>query len=232
MAYFEINFDPLIALAKITGAPISNPLNLLGLAETAGVSGISFGYGTEIGQMNNLGLLRSMSSSRINIRVPADMQMVQKVILLRPNLITLYNPDVEDGSLEIPSKLVKELVAAVIHTENVGLALRLKPDVKCMKEAYQMGIDEVEIATNELGELDSRTAFLECLGKITHAIRIGTRNNLRVSAGGALHQRTIRALNEVIDVEFMSVGRALLAQAFLRGFDTAVREFMSIIEIS
>lgn len=232
MPYFEINFDPFIALAKITGVPISNPLNLISFTETADVGGISFTYGTEIGQLNNLGLLRSMTSSRINIRVPADMQVVQKAVLLRPDMITICDPETDDTTVDIPSKVIRDLVTAVVNMENVGVAVRLKPDVKCMKEAYQMGIDEVEIATNELAEQASHTAFLEYLGRITHTIRIGRRNNLRVSVGGALNYRMIRALNEVLEVEFMSVGRALLAQAFLLGFETAVREFMTIIDIS
>ncbi|MDO9548079.1 MAG: pyridoxine 5'-phosphate synthase [Candidatus Marinimicrobia bacterium] len=232
MPYLEVNFDPFIALAKITNAPVSNPLNLISYVETVGAGGISFSYGPDIGQMNNLSLLRSMSGSRINVRVPADMQIVQKALLLRPDMITINDPDSEDGSVEIPSKLIKDLVASVVNMDEVGVALRLKPDVKQMKEAYQMGIDEVEIATNELAEHEKRLPFLECLERITHAIHIGKRNNLRVSVGGALDRRIISAINEVIDVEFISVGRALLAQAFLRGFETAIKELIEKTDIS
>ena len=232
MPYLEVNFDPFIALAKITTAPMSNPLNLISYIETVGAGGISFTYKPETGQMNNLGLLRSMTSSRINVRVPADMQIVQKALLLRPDMITIFDIEKEDGTVEIPSKLIKDLISSVINMDNVGVALRLKPDVKQMKEAYQIGIDEVEIATNELAEHEKQSPFLECLERITHAIRIGNRNNLRVSVGGALDRRLITSINEVIDVEFISVGRALLAQAFLRGFQTAVKELTEIIDIT
>jgi len=34
MPYLEVNFDPFIALAKITNAPVSNPLNLINYVET------------------------------------------------------------------------------------------------------------------------------------------------------------------------------------------------------
>jgi len=232
MPYLEVNFDPFIALAKITNAPVSNPLNLISYVETVGAGGISFSYGPEIGQMNNLSLLRSMTGSRINVRVPADMQVVQKALLLRPDMITITDSETEDGAVEIPSKSIKDLVSAVVNMDDVGVALRLKPDVRQMKEAYQMGIDEVEIATNELAEQEKQEPFLECLEKIVHAIRIGSRNNLRVSVGGALDRRIINSINEVIDVEFISVGRALLAQAFLWGFENAVKELIEIIDIS
>ena len=232
MSYLEVNFDPFIALAKITNAPVSNPLNLISYVETVGAGGISFSYGPEIGQMNNLSLLRSMTGSRINVRVPADMQIVQKALLLRPDMITISDPDNDDGSVEIPSKLIKDLVASIVNMDDVGVALRLKPDVKQMKEAYQIGIDEVEIATNKLAEHEKRSPFLECLETITHAINIGSRNNLRVSVGGALDRRIINAVNEVINVEFISVGRALLAQAFIWGFEAAVKELVGNIDIT
>jgi len=232
MPYLEINFDPFITLAKVTNASISNPLNLLSLVETVGANGISFTYGPEIGQMNNLALLRSMSDCRINIRVPADMQILQKALLLRPDLITICDPESDDHTVEIPSKLIKELVNSVVTMNEVGVSLRLKPDVKQLKEAYQMGIDEVEIATNELARKDKQLLFLECLEKITHAVNLGNRNNLRISIGGQLNRRIIRAVNDVINVEFISVGRALLSQAFLWGFETAVREMIEMLDAS
>jgi len=232
MPYLEVNFDPFIALAKITGAPISNPLNLISYVETIGVGGIGFSYGQEIAPMNNLNLLRSMTNSRINIRVPVDMQVVQKALLLRPDIITICDPEKSDNTVEIPSKAVKDLVTSIVNIDDVGVALRLKPEVRQMKEAYQMGIDEVEVSSNELSEIDKQIPFLECLEGITHAIRTGNRNSLRVSVGGALDRRIIKAIIEVIDVEFISVGRALLAQSFLKGFEPAVKELTDIIDIT
>ena len=230
MPNLDINFDPFITLAKVTNAAISNPLNLLSLVETVGANGISFTYSSEIGQMNNLALLRSMSDCRINIRVPVDMQILQKALLLRPDLITVCDTERDDKTVEIPSKLIKELISTVIAADDVGVSLRLKPDVKQLKDAYQMGIDEVEIATDELARQDKQVAFLECLEKITHAINIGSRNNLRISVGGQLNRRIIRAINDVISVEFISVGRALLAQSFLWGFEKAVRDMVEILD--
>ncbi|MCK4640688.1 MAG: pyridoxine 5'-phosphate synthase [Candidatus Marinimicrobia bacterium] len=231
MPYFEVNFDPFIALGKITNSPVSNPLNLLSFVESVGAAGISFTYGPETGQMNNVALLRSMTNCRINIRVPADMQVLQKAILLRPDIVTLCDMEKEDTTVQIPSKSIKELVNSVLNIEDLGIAIRLKPDVKQLKEAYQMGIDEIEIATNELARHDKQTPFLECLEKITHTIHIGNKNNLRISAGGELDRRLIRALNEVIDVEFISVGKALLSRSLMWGLENALKEFNEVIDI-
>jgi pyridoxine 5'-phosphate synthase PdxJ len=232
MPYLEINFDPFIKLATITNAAISNPLNLLSLVETVGANGISFTYSSEIGQMGNLTLLRSLSNCRINIRVSADMQILQKALLLRPDLITICDPERDDCTVEIPSKVIKELTNAVLTVNEIGVSLRLKPDVKQLKEAYQMGIDEVELATDELARQDKKIAFLDCLETLVHAVNIGSRNNLRISIGGQLNRRIVRAVNEVVQVEFISLGRALLAQAFLQGFEAAVREMMEVVDIS
>lgn len=231
MPNLEVNFDSFIALGKIAKSPITNPLNLLGFVESVGAAGISFTFGPEIGHLNNLALLRSMSTCRINIRVPVDMQSLQKAILLQPDIITLVDPESDNCAVQIPSKMIKELVDIAINVKNMGVAVRLKPDVKQLKEAYQLGIDEIEIATDELARHDQQTPFLKCLEKITHTIHVGSRNNLRISVGGQLNRRLIKSLNEVIDVEFISVGKALLSQSLMWGFEAALKELIEIIEI-
>jgi pyridoxine 5-phosphate synthase len=230
MPYLEVNLDPFIELGRISGLPLANPVNLLSYAEAAGASGICLTYKPEIEQLNNLALLRAISSCRINMRVPADMQLLQKVILLHPDIVTIVDAGNDDATVQIPSKQIKELVNSVLNVGGLGVALRLKPEVKQLKEAYQLGIDEVEVATNELARHNRQIPFLECLEKITHAIHIGSRNNLRISAGGSLNRHLLREIVEVIDLEFISVGRALLSQALIFGFESALRELMKIIQ--
>ncbi len=229
MPYLEVNLDPFIELGKISGLALANPVNLLSYIEAAGASGICLTYKPEMDQLNNMTLLRALSNCRINMRVPTDMQILQKVILLHPDLVTIVDLDNDDTTVRIPSKQIKELVNSVLSVGGLGVALRLKPEVKQLKEAYQLGIDEVEVATNELAPHSQQIPFLECLEKITHAIHIGSRNNLRISAGGNLNRHLIRELVDVIDLEFISVGRALLSQALIFGFESALREITEII---
>lgn len=229
MAYLEVNLDSFIELGKICGLPLVNPVNLLSYIETAGASGICLTYKPEMEQLNNMALLRAASSCRINMRVPADMKILQKVILLHPDIVTLIDLGSDDATIQIPSKQIKELVHSVLSVEGLGVALRLKPEVKQLKEAYQLGIDEVEVATNELARHNQQVPYLECLEKITHAIHIGSRNNLRISAGGNLNRQLVRALDDVIDLEFISVGRALLSQTLIYGFESALRELAKVI---
>jgi len=229
MPYLEVNLDPFIELGRISGLALTNPVNLLSYIEAVGASGICLTYKPELDQLNNLDLLRALSSCRINLRVPTDMQILQKVILLHPDLVTIVDLDNDDTTVRIPSKQIKELVNAVLSVGGLGVALRLKPEVKQLKEAFQLGIDEVEVATNELVRHSRQIPFLECLEKITHAIHIGSRNNLRISAGGNLNRHLIRELVDVIDLEFISVGRALLSQSLIYGFENALHELTKIV---
>ena len=137
-----------------------------------------------------------------------------------------------DNTIEIHSKDIKVLVNTILNSEDLGLALRIQPKIKLLKEAYQLGVDEVEIATNDLAKEKTHKGFLLVLEKITHTIRIATKNNLRVSIGGDLDRRIITALNEVVDVEFISVGNALLSQSLITGFESALKELMELVEKS
>lgn len=230
MPYLEVNLDPFISLEELVHAPLTNPLNLLSYVESIGVAGVSFTYRKNVNLVTDISTLRSMTGCRLNVRVPADAETIQKVLQIKPDMITIINPESADNTLEFHSKDIKVLVNTILDNQDLGLALRIQPKIKLLKEAYQLGVDEVEIATNELSKEETHKGFLVVLEKITHTIRIAIKNNLRVSIGGDLNQRIIAALNEVVDVEFLSVGKALLSQSLITGFESALRELMELVE--
>ncbi|RKY51170.1 MAG: hypothetical protein DRP89_09245 [Candidatus Neomarinimicrobiota bacterium] len=232
MSYLEINLDPFISLEELVHAPLTNPLNLLSYVESIGVSGVSFTYRENVNLVRDISTLRSMTGCRFNIRVPANIEIVQKILPIKPDMLTVIDPKSLDNTIEIHSKDIKVLVNTILNSEDLGLALRIQPKIKLLKEAYQLGVDEVEIATNDLAKEKTHKGFLLVLEKITHTIRIATKNNLRVSIGGDLDRRIITALNEVVDVEFISVGNALLSQSLITGFESALKELMELVEKS
>jgi pyridoxine 5'-phosphate synthase PdxJ len=72
--------------------------------------------------------------------------------------------------------------------------------------------------------------YIAEIQKIALAARLATRNHMRISVGGQLQRRLIWGLLELIDIEFISVGLALLGQALVTGMEMAIREYLMIIE--
>ncbi len=231
MAYLEVNLDPFISLENIVKSPLTNPLHLLSSIESIGVGGISFTYREELFSVKDTEIFRKMTDSRINIRVIPDVEPIRNALLLKPDMITIINPSNSYKTLEIPSQRIKELINMISGNHDIGLSLRLEPDIKQLKEAYQLGVDEVEVATNQLSTEKLHTDFFNTLQTITHCIKVGTKNNLRVSIGGDLNPRILHALKELIEVEFISIGNNILSQTLVMGFEQTIRNISQIIEI-
>lgn len=230
MPYFEANLDSFISLAKFSPTPLSNPVGLLSYIETIGVPGVSFTFEEGTNNIFDLPTFRSVTNSRINIRVKPEIDLITNVISLNPDMLTIVDTTTDDNTVDTSNKEVKLAVGSALEQKDVNIAIRIKPEMKRLKEAYKLGVDEIELATNDLANKDTYKEFQESLGHIAYIIRIAKKNDLRVSAGGKLDYRIIKSLNEVSDVEFISVGRALLSQSIILGFQDALREFMSVVE--
>jgi len=230
MRYLEVNLDPFLALCQVAETPLCNPLNLLSFIEAAGVAGISYTNRPEYDGLFNFPVMRSMSKCRLNIRTNIENQALQRAMAAKPDFITLVNLAAPDATVDPHTEQVRDLVATVQSAEDFNLVLRLKPEVPALKAAYRLKVDEVELATNKLSGLETQAAYLVELEKIVLAVRLANRHNLRVSVGGLLHKRLILALLELVDVEFISLGRALLSQALIVGIEPALRELLAIIE--
>lgn len=230
MRYLEINLDPFLELSRVADIPLCNPLNLLGFIEAVGVAGISYTNRPEYEGLVNITAMRSMSKCRLNIRTNSENQAIQRAMSVKPDFITLVNLAEDDFTVDPQDENVRNLVETVQSAEDFNLVLRLKPEVRALKAAYRLKVDEVELATNALAGQELQAAFTAELEKIILAVRLATRNHLRISIGGQLHKRLILALLEVLDVEFITIGRALLGQALITGLEPAIRELLTIIE--
>ncbi|MDD5539267.1 MAG: pyridoxine 5'-phosphate synthase [Candidatus Marinimicrobia bacterium] len=230
MRYLEVNLDPFLTLANMSDSPLYNPLNLLGFIEAVGVAGISYTNRPEYESLINITALRSMSKCRLNIRTNIENQAVQRAMSVKPDFITLVNLAEADLTVDPKDQMVRNLVETIQSAEDFNLVLRLKPEMRDLKSAYRLKVDEVELATNALAAQELQAAYTAELEKIILAVRMATHNHLRVSLGGLLHKRLILALLEVLDVEFISIGRALLGQTLITGLEPALRELLAIIE--
>lgn len=230
MRYLEINLDPFIMLNRVAQQALSHPLHLLGYIEATGVAGLSFTYYPEVSEFINVPAMRAATRCRLNIRTNADLNSIQKAMQLKPDFITLVDLNHPLQAFDARSENARDLVETIQSAEDFNLILRLLPEVEQLKAAYRLKVDEVEIATNELAHQDTHQNFILYLDQLVHVIRVGQKNKLRVSIGGNLDARLTRAILQVVEVEFISIGRALLSQALVHGFGQALKEFVNLVE--
>lgn len=232
MRYLEINLDAFILLNRCAQQALSHPLNLLGYIESTGVAGLSFTYFPDVATLINVPAIRAATRCRLNIRTPADLASIQKAMQLRPDCLTLIDPNTPYQTFDACQPSARNLVETIQSAQDFHLILRLTPEIEQLRAAYRLKIEEVEIATNELAAQDTLANFTFWINQLTHVIRVGQKNKLRISVGGNLNARLIRTILELVDVEFISLGRDLLAQALVNGFGPALKEYINLIATS
>ncbi len=230
MRYLEVNLDPFITLNRVAHQALSHPLHLLGYIEATGVAGLSFTYYPEVGEIINVPAIRAATHCRLNIRANADFQSIQRTMQLKPDFITIVNVNAVSQVFDARDANARDLIETIQSAQDFNLILRLAPDINQLRAAYRLKVDEVEIATDDLALQDTHLNFTAALDQLVHVIRVGQKNRLRVSIGGNLDARIIRSILQLVEVEFISIGRALLAQALVRGFGNALQDFVTLTE--
>jgi pyridoxine 5'-phosphate synthase PdxJ len=229
MSYLEVNLAPFISLWRKHDTAAINPLNLLSYVDSSFAGGISFTYQSDTPLFSEISTLRKLTNSRINIRVNSAEELYKKVIALKPDVITLQNPDNEYSTINLPSKMNSKIINQA-RDKNITVVPRIKPDIKQLKQVYKLRCPEAEIATNLLGKTENKSNFYNIMGDLTKCYKTAKKNNLRISFGGNLNKRLILALNRAMTPEFYSMGRYLISLSLIKGIDRVLEDIVDTIE--
>jgi len=226
----EINIDPFLNLRPLLTTTLSQPLQLLAFLEAEGISAFSFTYRSEIAAICNVPAMRLMSRARLNIRTGLDPVAVQHVMQLKPDLITLLDPQAPDQTLSMALPAVREMVDNIQAARDFNLALRIKPDLAALKAAYRLRVNAVELATDSLAAQPNPDDRLTELQGIVRTVRVALRNKFRVTLAGNLDLKLVKTLQGLVEIDYYSVGRWLLDRALRSGIVSALTEIHTTIE--
>ena len=71
---------------------------------------------------------------------------IVRALDLAADLITVYDEESEDRTLTMSSADLKKVLEPIVSNRRYALSVRLRADIRDLKVAYQMGVDEVELA--------------------------------------------------------------------------------------
>jgi len=230
MAFLEVNLDPFIKFEKFSRIALPNIYNIIGLLEVNNVHGISFSFDMVDDIELFLDTVRSMTESRINVRMEPDKENVDRVVQYKPDVITFVENEGEGKSVFLPSKKVKDVVTEYSQREDIGFVVRLQPDARMLKYAYQYGFDEVELVSDALAEEETRIGYYRQLDQVAHVARIARKNGMRISISGGLNRRIVNSLIDLVEFEFISIDDSLLAEAVFSGLPSVIKDYIFLVE--
>jgi pyridoxine 5-phosphate synthase len=234
MTSLFIRLDPMLALRQ-AGSLDPEPAAAASLAELAGADGVSVVCGREAGRMQerDIRLLREMVRGVLNLGLPPSEEFVKLALALRPDMAT-FVPEPGDGvparGLDVEDRRAELApMVAALHGAGIGTAVLLDSSPVQVKAAQRVGVGTVLLHTGRLvwaAGTVSRAAEYESL---VNAAKVAHRLGLTVHAGGGLSYQNLRPVAQLLEIEAVHVGHALVARALLTGIPEAVRELLRVL---
>jgi pyridoxine 5-phosphate synthase len=239
MAKLSINVDHVATVREARKASEPDPVAAAIAAEAAGADGITIhlrGDRRHI-QDRDLGILREVVKTALNLEMAATNEMMEIALQVRPDMVTLV-PEREgelttEGGLDVEGNS-EQLNQAVSKLQLNGIlaSLFINPDEESIRASAKLRADYVELNTDSYAcarKVADQIAQLERLEKMA---TLAHRLNLGINMGHGLDYRNIVNLVQIRNIHEFSIGHAIVARAVLVGFEKAVREMLDLVKRS
>jgi pyridoxine 5-phosphate synthase len=243
MTKLGVNIDHIATIRQARHALEPDPVAAAVLAELAGADGITVhlrGDRRHI-QDSDVLRLRETVTTRLNMEMAANLEMVRIAIDLHPDQATLVpereNEITTEGGLNVVGS--PESVAAAIHAleeKEIQVSLFIDPDPEQVDAAADLGALMIELNTRAYAEVAPKSpdlagsALQRELTKIVEASERGKKKGLKILAGHGLTYRNVRLISNVPEIEELNIGHNIIARATLVGMDRAVREMLEAMK--
>jgi pyridoxine 5-phosphate synthase len=179
-------------------------------------------------------LLKELVKSRFCLDIPPVDAMVDKILEVKPSLVTLFadhaDADSPASGIDFSNPAVDfSDVAAKIRGIGVGACFLVDPDPASAKGAYKAGADAVLIDCRDYTQARSVEQAQEALDRIDNTAQTAERSGLTVRVGGGLTYQNILALLELGNISEFVVGHAIAVRAMLIGYGQAVAEMKKLV---
>lgn len=231
-----VNIDHVATLRQARRGMEPEPAAAAVIAEFSGADGITVHLREDRRhiQDRDLGVLKEVVRTRINLEMAATEEMIGIATGLAPHSATLVPEKREEvtteGGLDVLGQR-EGLHSAVSRLKEAGIlvSLFIDPDLAQVRAARQVGADAIEIHTGCFCEAFRTGKYREDLEKIRVAAAQASQIGLRVFAGHGLDLRNIVPILSIPVIEEFNIGHSIVARAVFVGLGPAVREMADLI---
>jgi pyridoxine 5-phosphate synthase len=126
----------------------------------------------------------------------------------------------------------KELSGTIkrLHAAGVRVSLFIDPVREQIDGAVALGADIVELHTGKLANAYTEKIEQQELERLREAAIRAKNFNLQVNAGHGINYRNIALIHKIPHLVELNIGHSIVARAILVGFETAVREMLTLMK--
>ncbi len=232
-----VNIDHIATLRNARGEHEPDPVAAALLAEKCGAAGIVCHLREDRRHIkdHDLARLREAVTTKLDLEMAMTAELQQIALKTKPELITLVpEKRVElttEGGFDIARHfdMLKEYLKPFAPA-GIEVSLFIEPEKKAIDLARQAGADMVELHTGLYALTKDGEEQAKELQRIREAAIYARTLGLKVVAGHGLNYLNISPFKDIVEIEEVSIGHAIIARAVLTGLEEAVREMLRIIQ--
>ncbi|MFN0157276.1 MAG: pyridoxine 5'-phosphate synthase [Bacteroidota bacterium] len=232
-----INIDHVATLREARGGNEPDPVTAAHICELAGADGIVCHLREDRRHINDrdLRILRETIKTKLDLEMAATEEIVRIAIETLPDLVTLVPEKRQEltteGGLDVVgNRHHLHHVVQKLQQHEIEVSLFIDPVPEQIEAAKEIGANKIEIHTGEYA--NARTAPLQQaqLENIAGAAKMAVKLGLGVNAGHGLNHLNILPIKQIVAIEEVSIGHAIIARALFVGLDRAVREMVELAQ--
>jgi len=235
-----INVDHIATIREARKIREPDPVTAALIAELAGCNGITAHLREDKRhiQDRDIRLLRGMVTTKLNLKIAPNAEMLQFAANVQPDMVTLVPENRQEitteGGLNVSAK-IDELAKCVmtLKSNDIAVCLFIEPETEQVKAAKKVGADFVEFNTGkyasacDLGSIQEVNREISAIEDMTVLAR---KYGLRVLAGQGLNYRNVGAIAAIEGIEELNVGHSIVGRSVFVGMEKAVKEMLEAIK--
>jgi pyridoxine 5-phosphate synthase len=238
----SVNVNKVALLRNSRALDVPNLVQAATLALEAGADGITIHprpdqrhiRAADVGDL--AALMRKWPQAEFNIEGNPFHNLMAHVEAVRPHQCTFVPDSAEQSTSDHGWRFPDDAgrlrpVIAAARAHGVRVSLFMDPEPAAMRAAREVGADRVELYTESYARAHGTAQEAEVLAGFAAAAAAARREGLGVNAGHDLNQANLADfLRAVPEVEEVSIGHALIADALVLGLAATVRAYLACIQ--
>lgn len=238
MSRLLVNIDHVATLRNARGERFPDPVQAASICEAAGADGIVFHLREDRRHIreSDVRMLKETTVGKLDFELSLAGDVVGICLDVKPDLATLVPERREEitteGGLDVPSvrRRLEEVVPR-LQDEGIEVSLFIEPDAVQVNASVELGVEAVELHTGTFANAHGERARAESLDALLSAAKQAHNAGLEVHAGHGLDYRNYPVFKAAVpQVEEVSIGFAIIAQALIDGLDKAVRDMVKLVK--
>ncbi len=237
MIQLAVNIDHVATIRQARGESEPDPVAAAAIAELAGAVGIVCHLREDRRhvQDRDVQLLRQTVSTKLDLEMAANDEIIAFAHNLKPELVTLVPEKREEltteGGLDVASRtsyfheLTKEM-----QRHSIEVSYFIEPDASQIEAVHFTGAEVVEFHTGTFANARSHAEQRAQLKRLQQAAEVAHHAGLRVTAGHGINYANAHLMKEIPHLHEVSIGHAIISRAVFSGLDTAVRDMIALLK--